>query len=52
MNCPRFGEMENMFKDKGGQTIKSKPTVEVKLITTSINMVDLNVVTWNKTSED
>jgi len=24
--CPRFGEMQNMFKDKGGQTIKSKPT--------------------------
>jgi uncharacterized membrane protein YbaN (DUF454 family) len=51
-NHPRFGEMENMFKDKGGQTIKSKPTIEVKLITISINMVDVNAVTWSKTSED
>jgi hypothetical protein len=41
-NRPRFGEMQSMFKDKGGQTIKSKPTIEVKLITTSINMVDVN----------
>jgi hypothetical protein len=29
MNCLRFGEMQNMFKDKGGQTIESKPTIEV-----------------------
>ncbi len=29
MNCPRFDEMQNMFKDKGSQSIKSKPIVEV-----------------------
>ncbi len=34
MNCLKFGEMQNMFKDKGSQTTKSKPRIEVKVITT------------------
>jgi hypothetical protein len=51
-NYPRFGEMQNMFKDKGSQTIESKLAVEVKVVTTSFNMVDVNVTTKNKTSED
>jgi hypothetical protein len=25
-NCPRFNEMQSMFKDKGSQSTKSKPT--------------------------
>jgi len=52
MNYPRFGEMQNMFKDKGGQTIESKPTIEVKVVTTSFNMVDVNVTTRSKTTEN
>ncbi len=28
-NCPRFNEMQSMFKDKGSQSTKSKPTTEV-----------------------
>ncbi len=44
--------MQNMFKDKGSQTIESKLAVEVKVVTTSFNMVDVNVTTKNKTSED
>jgi hypothetical protein len=52
MNCPIFGEMQTMFKDKGSKTIKSKPTVEVKIITTLVNMVDVNVTIQNKTSEE
>jgi hypothetical protein len=32
-NYLKFGEMQNMFKDKGSQTTKSKPTIEVKVIT-------------------
>jgi hypothetical protein len=51
MNCPRFGEMQNMLKDNGGQTIKSKPVDEVKAITALVNMVDVNVTTLNKASE-
>jgi len=37
-NCPRFDEMQSMFKDKGSQSIKSKPVVEVKTIITLINI--------------
>ncbi len=32
-NYLKFNEMQNMFKDKGSQTTKSKPTIEVKVIT-------------------
>ncbi len=45
MNCPSFGEMQTMFKDKGCKTIESKPTVEVKIVTISVNMVYVNVTT-------
>jgi hypothetical protein len=51
-NCPRFGEMQNMFKDKGGQTTKSNPTDEVKVVITLVNMVDVNVTIRSKTNED
>jgi hypothetical protein len=44
-NYPRFGEMQNMFKDKGGQTIESKSIIEVKVVTALMNMVDVNVTT-------
>ncbi len=50
-NYPRFNEMQSMFKDKGGHSIKSKPITEVKMVIASINMVDVNVTTRNKTSE-
>ncbi len=43
--------MQNMFKDKRGQTIEFKPIIEVKLVIASVNMVDVNVITQNKTSE-
>ncbi len=41
-----------MFKDKGGSTIESKPITKVKMIIALVNMVDVNVTTWSKTSED
>ncbi len=43
--------MQNMFKDKRGQTIEFKPIIELKLVIASVNMVDVNVTTQNKTSE-
>jgi hypothetical protein len=52
MNCPRFNEMQSMFKDKRNQSTKSKLTTKVKTIITSINMVDVNVTTHNMTSEE
>ncbi len=44
-NCLRFWEMQNMFKDKGGKTTKTKPKIEVKVAIASINMVS---VTYSK----
>jgi hypothetical protein len=52
MNCPRFGEMQNMLKDKGGQTIESKLVDEVKAIIALVNMVDVNVTIQSKASEE
>jgi hypothetical protein len=52
MNCPRFGEMQSMFKDKGGQSIEFKLVAKVKTIIASVNMVDVNVTTQSKTSEE
>jgi hypothetical protein len=43
MNCPRFGEMQSMFKDKGGQSIKSKPTIEVKTITILVSIFFIHI---------
>jgi hypothetical protein len=50
-NYLRFGEMQNMFKGKRGQTTKSKPVAEVKDIIALVNMVDVNVIIQSKTSE-
>jgi hypothetical protein len=41
-----------MFKDKGGKPAKSKLETEVKVVNASINMVDVNVTTQSKTSEE
>ncbi len=43
--------MQNMFKDKKGQSTKSKPATEVKMVIISVNIVDVNVTPRSKTSE-
>jgi hypothetical protein len=43
--------MQNMFKDKENQITKSKLTIEIKVIISLVNMVDVNVTTKNKGSE-
>jgi len=40
-----------MFKDKRSQTTKSKPKIEVKNITTWVNLVDVNVTIQSKGSQ-
>ncbi len=52
MNCPRFGEMQSIFKDKRIQSIESKLTIEVKMVIASVNMVDVNVTTHSKPNEE
>lgn len=41
-----------MFKDKGGKTTKPKPTTKVKVVTTLVNVVDVNVTIQSKTNEE
>lgn len=51
-NCPRFGEMQSMFKGKRGQSIKFKLIAKAKMVTTLVKMVDVNATIRNKTSEE
>jgi hypothetical protein len=41
-----------MFKDKGSKPAKSKPETEVKSVNASVNMVNVNVTTQSKASEE
>ncbi len=43
--------MQTMFKYKRGSTTKFKLIAEVKMVIPTINMVDVNVFTWNKIGE-
>jgi hypothetical protein len=51
-NCPRFGEMQSIFKDKGSQSIEYKLAIDVKTVIALVNMVDVNVTTHSKTDEE
>jgi hypothetical protein len=42
-NCPKFCEMQTIFKDKGGKTTKNKPIGKVKVTNALINVVDAHV---------
>jgi hypothetical protein len=49
---PQFSEMQYIFKDKMGKIVKLKQVVELKVPTTSINMVDVNAsITKNKVTK-
>ncbi len=52
MNCPRFGKTQNIFKNKGGKIIKTKPIVEVKVTIVLVNMGDIHVTTQSEASEE
>ncbi len=38
--------------NEGGKIAKTKPMAKVKVTIGSINMVDVNVTTWSKASEE
>jgi hypothetical protein len=44
-NCPKFGKMQKMFQRKNAPSLNGKVVVDVKIITTYINVVDVNVDT-------
>jgi hypothetical protein len=43
MNCPRFGKMQNMFKDIGSKTTKPKLIIETEVVTWLMLMLSLEV---------
>jgi len=45
ITCPKFNEMQSMFKDKGNQNVEKKHVADVKVTITFMNMVDVHVTT-------
>jgi hypothetical protein len=50
-NCPKFIEMQKMFHGKFVIIIEVQPVVETQIITTYVNVVDVNVTTRGKVIE-
>jgi hypothetical protein len=52
MDCPKFVEMQKMFKGKIASSLDGKTIVEVKTIIMNMNVIDVNVATRSKIIED
>ncbi len=52
INCPKYNDMHNMFKNKGVKTTKKQAMVEPKVANPSIHIVDVNMaITKSKVIE-
>ncbi len=52
INCPKYSDMQNIFKNKGVKTIEKPYVVEPKAANPSVRMVDVNmVITRSKVTE-
>ncbi len=53
IDCPKYNDMHNMFKNKGVKTTKKPSMVEPKLASPSIHIVDVNMaITKSKVIEE
>ncbi len=53
INCPKYNDMQNMFKNKGVKITKKQVMVEPKVSNPSIHMVDVNMaIIRNKVTEE
>ncbi len=43
IHCPKYNDMQNMFKNKGVKTIKKPFVVEPKVANPSIHVMDVNM---------
>jgi succinyl-CoA synthetase beta subunit len=50
--CPKFTKMQKMFHGKYVTLVEVQPIVEIKIITTNVNVVDVNVTTRSKAIEE
>jgi len=52
IDCPKYSEMHNMFKNKGVKTTEKPYVVELKVTNPSLHMVDVNMaITRNKVTK-
>jgi hypothetical protein len=53
INCPKFNDMQNMFKNKGVEAIEKPSMVEPKVVNPSIHVMDVNMaIAKNKVIEE
>ncbi len=43
IDCPKYNDMQNMFKNKGVKIIEKSSMVEPKVVNPSFHMVDVNM---------
>jgi hypothetical protein len=51
INCPKFIEMQKMFDGKFVIVVKVQPITKTQIVTTDVNVVDVNVTTKSKVTE-
>jgi hypothetical protein len=52
IDCPKFVEMQKMFHGKFVVVTKVQPVAKTKIVTTYVNVVDVNVTTRSKEIEE
>jgi hypothetical protein len=53
IDCPKYNDMQNMFKNKGVKTIEKQVVVEPKVVNPLIHIVDVNMaITRSKVIEE
>jgi hypothetical protein len=53
INCPKYNDMQNMFKNKGMKPTKKQIVVEPKVSNPLVHMVDVNMaITKSKVIEE
>jgi hypothetical protein len=52
IDCPKFTEMQKLFHGKSMVVLEGQPIVESQIITVNVNVVDVNVTTRSKASEE
>ncbi len=53
IDCPKYNDMQNMYKNKGVKTIKKPSLVEPKVVNPLVDVMDVNMaITRNKVTEE
>jgi len=53
IDCPKYSDMQNMFKNKGVKTTKKPYVVEPKVVNPLFHMVDVNMaITKSKVTKE